>query len=132
MPLPDEVATTSPNIRLVVTPPPRIPARDTAPAKLLATIPNASFAVTRTGKDSFTYCGDGMAAQSKLETRPGIPSSLMIVPTPWASASSALVGLKRFTAKVSSFSMTVSPTTLTTIVWLVMPGANVSVPATAV
>ncbi len=47
---------------------------------------------------------------------------------PCALASVALVGAVRLIAKVSSASGVVSPLTVTAMVWVVAPGAKVSVP----
>ena len=59
------------------------------------------------------------------------PSSSLIVPVPLPAVDDtvALVGLLRVTTTVSCDSWFVSPVTDTAIVWLVVPGANVSVPA---
>ena len=59
-------------------------------------------------------------------------SSFVIVPWPWASAIVAPDGLERFTTNVSFASTVVSPLTDTSIVWLVVPAAKVSVPDAAV
>ena len=56
----------------------------------------------------------------------------MIVPCPWASAIVAPDGLERFTTNVSFASTVVSPLTDTSIVWVVVPAAKVSVPDAAV
>src|SRR6185436_18147519 len=55
-------------------------------------------------------------------------SSLTIVATPWPSAIVALVGLDRFTVKVSFGSTAVSPLTTTLTVSDPTDGANVRVP----
>ena len=55
-------------------------------------------------------------------------SSFRMVPNPWLMAIVALVGLLRFTKKVSSLSASVSPLTRTVTVLLVSPGLKVSVP----
>ena len=52
-----------------------------------------------------------------------------MVPVPVAVDTVAFVGLLRDIATVSSGSLVVSPVTDTVIVWLVVPAANVSVPA---
>jgi hypothetical protein len=62
---------------------------------------------------------------------PGAASSLKIVPCPCPFAMVALVGLPRLTRNVSLASGRVSPVTATVTVWLVVPGANVSVPLAA-
>ncbi len=59
-------------------------------------------------------------------------SSLVMVPRPWGSARVAPLPPLRVTVKVSSFSMAVSPVTLTARVLLVSPAAKVSVPEAAV
>ncbi len=61
----------------------------------------------------------------------GSVSSFWIVPTAWPSAIVAWTGVSRSTVKVSSGSNLVSPLTTTCTVWLVMPGANVTVPVAA-
>ncbi len=55
-------------------------------------------------------------------------SSSLIVPTPWASVIVALTALVRLTLKVSFPSSSVSPLTVTAIVWLVWPAVKVRVP----
>ena len=59
-------------------------------------------------------------------------SSLVTVPTPWASATVAPVAPLRVTVKVSSFSMVESPRMATDRVLLVSPAAKVRVPEAAV
>ena len=61
----------------------------------------------------------------------GCVSSLTMVPTPWPSAMVALTGVSRLTKKVSVGSNLVSPTTCTVTVWLVSPGAKMTVPLVA-
>jgi hypothetical protein len=62
----------------------------------------------------------------------GTPSSFVIVPTPWSSPSVPPAAADRFTTSVSSGSNVVSPVAFTVTVWLVWPGANVTVPLAAV
>ncbi len=59
-------------------------------------------------------------------------SSSTIVPVPVALPRAALVGPDRVTVKVSLFSSTVSPSTVTETVLAVSPGAKVTVPVAAV
>ena len=56
-------------------------------------------------------------------------SRMVPVPLPAVADSVAFVGLLRVTTTVSSDSLVPSPVTDTVIVWLVVPAANVSVPA---
>ena len=76
-------------------------------------------------RDPVRLLGKGGAL---LIERVGSGSSLMIVPTPWPTAMTALVGLERLTRNVSLASLSRSPLTRTVRVRLVMPGANVSTP----
>ena len=63
----------------------------------------------------------------------GAASSSVIVPMPWPSRMVALVGLVRFTKKVSLISSSRSPWTWTVKVCVVTPGLKVTtVAATAV
>ena len=56
-------------------------------------------------------------------------SSLVTVPVPAAAARVAFTGALNVTTMVSSASSSTSPATVTAMVWLVVPGAKVSVPA---
>ena len=67
-----------------------------------------------------TYAGSSNTATNRM-------SSSRIVPVAWARVSTALVGLVRFTKKVSSGSELVSPITVTGMLALVWPGRKVSV-----
>ena len=69
---------------------------------------------------------------TSLIDRAGTPSLSRMVPTPWPSATPAFTAPDRLRENVSSSSSTVSPCTATVMVVLVSPGANVSVPPTAV
>ncbi len=68
---------------------------------------------------------------TSLMLRVGVASSSVIVPVPTAAPSVALVGLVSVTVNVSLASSSRSPFTSTVTVWLVSPGANVSVPDAA-
>jgi hypothetical protein len=80
---------------------------------------------------------DNITRVSRLNVGIGVlggtttPSSLRIVPVPVPVAIVALLGADRLTVKVSFGSIVVSPATLTVIVCVVTPGANVSVPLVA-
>ncbi len=67
-----------------------------------------------------------------LNTNVPATSSFVIVPTPVSSAIVALVGLLSTTLNASSASGIVSPLTTIPRVWVVVPGANVSVPLAVV
>ncbi len=58
----------------------------------------------------------------------GSGSLSVMLPTPWPSATVALIGAVRFTVKLSGFSAESSPTTGTLMSFVVSPAANVSVP----
>ena len=64
--------------------------------------------------------------------RLGNGSSLLMVPTPCASAKVALVGLDRLTKKDSSASLSVSPAISTVTVRFVVPGGKLNTPLVAV
>ena len=68
---------------------------------------------------------------TSLMNSAGNGSLLLIVPTPWLSASVALTGLLRFTKNDSAGSKMVSPVTLTVMVWVTVPGAKLNVPLVA-
>ena len=63
--------------------------------------------------------------------RAGVASSSTIVPTPSSSPSDALPGFESATVKVSLASSRTSPTTVTTALSVVSPGAKVTVPLVA-
>ncbi len=71
------------------------------------------------------------ASDTSLTETAGGTSSLVMVPTPCASAIVALVGALRSTVKVSGASNFASPFTRTTTCCAVVPGANVTVPLPA-
>ena len=82
-------------------------------------------------KSSFTVPALPSSTAASEMAMAGGGSSSVIVPTPWASAMVAADGLVRSTVKVSLFSSSASPSTPTLTVWVVCPGANVSVPLPA-
>jgi len=85
--------------------------------------------VMATGPVADSVAGLGMPLS--MDSRGGSSSSTM-VPTPWASATVALVAFTRSTVKVSSGSSRVSPVTWTLTVLDVSPGEKVTVPLVAV
>ena len=62
----------------------------------------------------------------------GTGSSFRIIPLPCPSSIVALVGLDKFTKKVSSASLSASPLTFTVTDLEVSPGSKVKVPEAAV
>ena len=94
----------------------RSPVRVTVKTKLVVPV-LPSFSVT----SLIASDGSGVAA-----------SSLVIVPTPWASEIVAPVAPDRFTLKVSSGSTVVSPFTRTVTVAVAWLAAKLSVPLLAV
>src|SRR3954452_20389255 len=91
---------------------------------VLVAAANEAFPVTPTAPMSWVCHGVGNGGV--------LPSSLVIVTTPWASAMVAFTGAVRLTSTVSSGSTTVSPTIGTLMVVVVAPGANVAVPLAGV
>lgn len=73
--------------------------------------------------------GEGVAVTVRVDVGVGVgPSSFLIVPTPWARAIVAWVAFVRFTKKVSSASVNVSPTTGTVIVVESWPAKMIALP----